>query len=101
MVTTILGILAGIHAATYGAYKDGIIASGHTESAAFLLLASIGTMRMLLELLFKILVNDYVPGKFKSMTARFPVWANRRAYFLMPYTATWMFYLVLLSKRAW
>lgn len=79
----------------------GIIASGHTESLAYLLLASIGTMRMLLELLFKILRNDYVPGKFRSMTAQFPMWMHRRAYFLAPYTATWMSYLVLLSKHAW
>lgn len=118
----IVGVGIGLAEAIAGAYKDGaiegfylrkffkspafgmlggIIASGHTDSAVFLLLASIGTMRMLLELLFKILVNDYVPGKFKSMTARFPVWASRRGYFLLPYTATWMFYLVLLSKRAW
>lgn len=118
----IVGAGIGFAEAIAGAYKDGaiegfslrkfvkspifgmlggIIASGHTESAAFLLLASIGTMRMLLELLFKILVSDYVPGKFRSMTARFPVWASRRGYFLLPYTATWMFYLVLLSKHAW
>ena len=48
---------------TFGAL-GGLIASGHTHSLVFLLLASIAGMRMFLELLFKIVVPGYAPGSF-------------------------------------
>lgn len=85
---------------TFGAL-GGLIASGHTESLAFLLLASIGSMRMFLELLFKIVVPSYAPGKFRSMTGPFTNWLEWRRHFLVPYVATWALYVVLSSHRGW
>ncbi len=106
----------GLAEALAGAYKDGsvegfspvkftkspvfgmlggLIASLHTTDVAFLLLAAIGSMRMFLELFFKVLVRGYAPGKFRSMTGPFPLWTARRRYFLVPYAATWALYLVL------
>lgn len=107
----------GLAEALAGAYKDGtvegfspvkftkspvfgmlggLIASMHTADLAFLLLAAIGSMRMFLELFFKVLVRGYAPGKFRSMTGPFPSWTARRRYFLVPYTATWALYVALL-----
>ena len=67
----------------------------------FLLLATIGSMRMFLELLLKMVVNDYAPGKFQSMTGPFTEWTRRRGIFLKPYAATWLLYVVLGSHPAW
>jgi hypothetical protein len=118
----VLGLCIGTSEALAGAYKDGtiegfsfrkflkspafgalggLIASGHTMDDAFLLLATIGSMRMFLELLFKIVVRDYAPGKFRSMTGPFVEWAERRHIFLRPYAATWILYAVLGSHPAW
>jgi hypothetical protein len=117
-----LGLSIGISEAIAGAYKDGtiegfswrkfgksptfgalggLIASGHTMDDWFLLLATIGSMRMFLELLFKMVVRDYAPGKFKSMTGPFVQWAERRRLFLKPYAATWLLYVVLGSHPGW
>ncbi len=106
----------GLALAMSGAYKDGtiegfylrkflkspvfgavsgVIASTHTATPVFLLLCAIGGERMFNELLFKILVRGYVPGKFRSMTGPFAVWMTRRQYFLAPYAATWALFLVL------
>lgn len=106
----------GLAEAIAGAYKDGtvegfspvkftkspvfgtiggLIASLHTTDLAFMLLSAIGSMRMFLELLFKVLVRGYAPGKFRSMTGPFPSWTTRRRYFLVPYAATWALYLAL------
>ena len=81
---------------TFGAF-GGAIAGLHTTSLPFLVLAAVGTERMLNELLFKILRAGYVPGKFPSMTAACPDWQRRRTIFLIPYAATWALYLVLLA----
>jgi hypothetical protein len=118
----VLGVCIGLSEAVAGAYKDGtiegfswrkfaksptfgalggLIASGHTMDDAFLLLATIGSMRMFLELLFKMIVTDYAPGKFRSMTGPFVGWAERRHVFLKPYAATWLLYVVLGSHPAW
>ena len=115
----IVGGGIGLAEATAGAYKDGtiegfsfrkflksptfgalggLIASFHTMSLAFLLLAAIGSMRMFNELFFKMLVQDYTPGKFKSLTGPFQEWMIRRQYFLMPYGATWMLYFDLFVR---
>lgn len=120
-----VGVAAGLHGALYGAYKDsphesflirrfvreivipffgavgGVIASGHTSDPAFLLLAAIGSMRMFLELLFKMLVRDYVPGKFLSLTGPYLHWAARRRYFIVPYAVTWLLYVALCSHADW
>jgi hypothetical protein len=114
------GAFIGVEEALAGAYKDGLIegfsfrkflkspifgafggliASYHTANVAFLLLAAIGTMRMINELLFKMVVPDYTPGKFKDMAGPFQEWMTRRRYFLMPYVATWLLYVVLLASR--
>jgi hypothetical protein len=114
----VIGLSIGTCEAIAGAYKDGsiegfywrkfvksptfgmlggLIASGHTDSAAFLLLAAIGSMRMFLELLFKIVVPGYAPGKFRSMTGPFAEWMTRRRHFLIPYVLTWALYIVLSS----
>ncbi len=106
----------GLALAMSGAYKDGtiegfyfhkflkspvfgavagLLASAHTASPAFLLLCAIGGERMFNELLFKILVRGYVPGKFRSMTGPFIAWMTWRRYFLPPYAATWALFLVL------
>ena len=116
----LVGLAIGCAEAMAGAYKDGtiegfywrkffksptfgaiggVVASGHTTDLGFLLLASIGTMRMLLELLFKILVRDYAPGKFPSMVGRYTEWLERRQHFVTPYALTWLLYLVLCSRR--
>lgn len=79
----------------------GVIASGHTADPAFLLLATIGSMRMFLELLFKMLVRDYAPGKFKSMTGPFAEWYAHRRHFVVPYALTWLVYVVLASHPNW
>ena len=79
----------------------GVIASGHTVDDVFLLLAAIGSMRMFLELLFKMVVRDYAPGKFRSMTGPFTEWATRRTLFLAPYALTWLLYVVLSSHTNW
>lgn len=118
-VGLLVGLCIGCAEAVAGAYKDGtiegfywskfakspsfgalggIIAAAHTDSLPFLLLASIGTMRMLLELVFKIVRPGYAPGKFRSMTGAFPTWLARRSMFLRPYAATWALYLVLCSR---
>jgi hypothetical protein len=114
----VIGLSIGTAEAIAGAYKDGaiegfywhkfakspffgalggVVAAGHTNSPAFLLLAAIGTMRMFLELLFKMLARDYTPGKFQSLTGPFTEWDLRRRYFLAPYALTWALYLVLCS----
>jgi hypothetical protein len=114
----VIGLSIGTCEALAGAYKDGsiegfywrkfakspifgalggLIASGHTDDPAFLLLAAIGSMRMFLELLFKIVVPGYAPGKFKSMTGPFTEWVTRRRHFLLPYGITWALYIVLSS----
>ena len=116
----LVGGFIGIEEALAGAYKDGVIegfsfrkflksptfgafgglvASYHTDNMAFLLLAAIATMRMFNELLFKMVVPGYTPGKFKSLTGPFQVWMTRRKHFLAPYVATWMLYVVLLARN--
>ena len=79
----------------------GVIASGHTSDPAFLLLATIGSMRMFLELLFKMLVRDYAPGKFRAITGPFVEWYTHRRHFVVPYALTWLVYLVLCSHPNW
>jgi len=79
----------------------GVIASGHTADAAFLLLATIGSMRMFLELLFKMLVTDYAPGKFRAMIGPFTSWYSHRRHFVVPYALTWLVYLILCSHPGW
>ena len=116
----VIGLSIGMCEALAGAYKDGsiegfswrkfaksptfgtlggLIAAGHTDSPAFLLLGAIGSMRMFLELLFKIVVPDYAPGKFRSMTGPFTEWTTWRRHFLLPYVITWALYIVLSSHR--
>lgn len=118
----LIGLSIGTAEAVAGAYKDGsiegfywrkffkspffgavggVIASGHTNDTAFLLLAAIGSMRMFLELLFKMLVRDYVPGKFASMTGPYIDWMTRRRYFVVPYAVTWLVYVALCSHAEW
>ena len=118
----IVGLSIGIAEAIAGGYKDGsiegfswrkfakspsfgalggIIASGHTTDHVFLLLAAIGSMRMFLELLFKIVVRDYAPGKFRSMTGPFSEWQDWRHHFLTPYALTWLLYVALSSHGNW
>lgn len=82
---------------TFGAL-GGLIASFHTHNLAFLLLAAYGTSRMFLELLFKILVRDYSPGKFSTTVGSFPQWTAWKRHFLVPYTATWMLYVIMLLR---
>ncbi len=118
----LVGVGIGTAEAIAGAYKDGtvegfywrkffkspvfgaiggLVAAGHTANVGFMLLAAIGTMRMFLELLFKMLPTDYVPGKFRSMVGPFPEWMSWRRHFVTPYTLTWLLYLVLCSHPAW
>jgi hypothetical protein len=118
----LIGLSIGLAEAIAGAYKDGsiegfswrkfvkspsfgalggVIASGHTQDPAFLLLAAIGSMRMFLELLFKVLVRDYAPGKFRSMTGAFTDWMTRRQFFVVPYALTWLLYVALCSHANW
>ena len=77
-----------------------IVAVGHTEASAFLLLGRIGSMRMFLELIFKVAVPGYAPGKFKSMTGPFTEWMTLRRHFLLPYVMTWALYIVLSSHAS-
>jgi hypothetical protein len=116
----LVGCFIGIEEALAGGYKDGtiegfsfrkflksptfgtfggLVAAYHTSDTAFLLLAAIGGMRMFNELLFKMVVPDYTPGKFRSLTGPFQEWMARRKHFLMPYVATWMLYVVLLARH--
>lgn len=118
----LVGLAIGIAEGIGGGYKDGavegfywhkfakspvfgalggLIVSGHTDNTAFLLLAAFGTCRMLLELLFKIVVPGYAPGKFQSMTGSFTTWTEKRWQFLPPYVATWGLYLVLATHPGW
>lgn len=113
----IIGGGFGVVEAIGGAYKDGliegfsfrkflkspvfgalsgVIVSFHTSSPAFLLLASYGSMRMFNELFFKMVVRDYTPGKFKSLVGPFQEWMRKRRYFIPPYAATWVLYMILL-----
>ncbi len=82
---------------TFGAL-GGFIACYHTTSLAFLLFASIGSMRMFNELFFKMIVRGYAPGKFKSMVGPFKEWMTRRRHFIAPYAATWALYVALLVR---
>jgi hypothetical protein len=50
---------------------------------------------MFLELLFKMIVRDYAPGKFRSMVGPYQEWMARRRVFVAPYALTWGFYIVL------
>ena len=118
----LVGLSIGIAEAMAGGYKDGtiegfswrkfakspvfgalggLIVSGHTTDDLFLLLGAIGSMRMFLELLFKIVVRDYAPGKFQSMTGPFVEWVARRRLFLTPYALTWLLYILLSSHANW
>jgi hypothetical protein len=117
----LVGLAIGTAEALAGSYKDGSIegfhwfkfakspafgaigglVAGHTTDLAFLLLAAIGTMRMLLELLFKMMPRDYAPGKFPSMVGRYTEWVERRRLFVAPYALTWLVYLVLCSHPRW
>lgn len=82
---------------TFGAL-GGLIACFHTTSLTFLLLASIGSMRMFNELFFKMIVRDYAPGKFKSMVGPFQEWMTKRRHFIPGYAATWALYVTLLIQ---
>ncbi len=127
----VVGIIIGTLEAMGGAYKDGaiegffwhkfikspvfgalagLIAAGHAEmfvpgrvaDLPMLMLATYGICRMLLELVYKMPVADYVPGKFPSMVASFPEWSAKRAtYFIPPYVATWALFLVLATHPGW
>lgn len=118
----LIGLGIGTAEAIAGGYKDGaiegfswikftkspsfgmiggLIASGHTTDIGFLLLATIGSMRMFLELLFKMLVRNYTPGKFCALTGPFKDWYVRRERFVVPYAATWLLYLLLCSHSNW
>lgn len=118
----LVGVSIGIAEALAGGYKDGaiegfswrkfakspafgalggVIVSGHTTDDLFLLLGAIGSMRMFLELLFKIVVRDYAPGKFRSMTGPFAEWVARRRLLLTPYALTWLLYVLLSSHANW
>ncbi len=120
VIGILVGFFIGIEEALAGAYKDGLmegfsfhkflksptfgafgglVASYQTADMAFLLLAAIATMRMLNELLFKMVVPDYTPGKFRSLTGPFQEWMTRRRQFLAPYVATWLLYVVLLAGK--
>ncbi len=113
----IVGLLIGLADASGGAYKDGMIEgfylrkflkssflgplsgfvlSFYTNSPLFHLFGTIGFMRMFLELLYKILSKEYVPGKFKLMIARYPEWLKRRKWFLIPYSFTWSIFILFL-----
>jgi len=119
VIGIIVGGGVGLAEAIAGAYKDGTIegfsfrkfmksptfgalggflACFHTDSLAFLLLASIGSMRMFNELFFKMIVRDYAPGKFRSMVGPFQEWMTRRRHFVPPYAATWALYIALLVR---
>jgi hypothetical protein len=118
VVGMIVGFGIGVTEAMAGGYKDGtiegfswrkfaksptfgtvggLIASAHTTALPFLLLAAIGTMRMFLELLFKMIVRDYAPGKFRSMVGPYQEWMARRRVFVVPYALTWALYLFLFA----
>src|SRR5262249_28668680 len=118
----LVGFAIGLAEAIAGGYKDGsiegfswrkfakspvfgalggLIASGHTHTLWFLLLASVGSMRMFLELLFKIVVHDYAPGKFRSVTGPFTHWLERPHLFMWPYVPTWALYGVLCAQTGW
>jgi hypothetical protein len=121
MTGLIVGGGIGLLEAIGGAYKDGMIegfsfykflkspifgalsgllVSFHTDSLAFLLFAALGSMRMFNELIFKMIVRGYTPGKFKSLVGPFREWMQRRRYFIPPYTATWLIYVVLFVRMS-
>lgn len=54
------------------------------------MLGTIAFERVINELVFKLLRQGYVPGKFKSQKARFPKWMRWRKWFLVPYAITWV-----------
>lgn len=85
---------------TFGALS-GLLISYHTESLVFLLLGSLGSLRMFNELVFKMIVRGYTPGKFASMTGPFHEWMSRRRLFLPPYAATWCIYVILYVRLTW
>ena len=118
----LVGMTAGVAEAMCGGYKDGsiegfywhkfikspvfgalggLVASGHTDSTAFLMLGAVGSMRMLLELVFKLVVPGYTPGKFRSMTGQSTEWTAARHLFIPPYALTWALYLVLATHPNW
>lgn len=124
--TVVKGLLSGLAIGTAeaiaGAYKDGtiegfhwfkffkspvfgtiggIVAAGHTTDGVFLVLGAIGTMRMFLELLFKMLPRDYTPGKFPLLVGPYTQWLERRRHFVAPYAFTWLIYLILGSHPDW
>lgn len=115
----IVGAGFGTAEAIAGAYKDGtiegfsgvkflkspvfcaiggLLASWHTTTLIFLMLAAYGSNRMFLELFFKILQPGYAPGKFRSMTGSFTEWTRQRKYFLLPYGVTWLLWVGLLLQ---
>ena len=119
VIGLVVGTGIGLAEAIAGAYKDGtiegfsfrkflksptfgalggLLASLHTTSLAFLLLAAIGSMRMFNELLFKMIVKDYTPGKFKALIGPYQQWMSLRRYFLAPYAATWLLYLAFFIR---
>jgi len=118
----IVGFIVGLAEAIGGAYKDGavegfywhkfakspvfgalggLIVAGHTDHLPFMMLATFGTYRMILELLFKMVVPGYAPGKFFSITGSYTDWTSSRWCFLPPYVATWALYLVLATHPGW
>jgi len=85
---------------TFGAL-GGLTASAYTADLPFLLLSAIGTTRMLLELLFKMTVRGYAPGKFPRIVGPYHEWMTKRRVFVAPYALTWaLFALLLLAPLA-
>jgi hypothetical protein len=71
----------------------GGVLSAFTPSYGVIMLASMGTERMITEA-YKTFVKKSTPGKFKALEPAFPAWIERRMIFIIPYFATWIVFLL-------
>ncbi len=112
-----IGFLTGFITAVGGGYKDGffegfnkikffrspvigaiggVLIALNTEIIFFILFGAIGFERMIVELYKGFLKRRYSPGKFKLKNPKYVSWFNRRKIFILPYSLTWLFFIILL-----
>lgn len=113
----LIGLSGGVLTAIGGGYKDGffegfdllkfwrspiigslagVFLASKTQNSLFILLASMGYERMIVEFHKGFLKSGYVPGKFKLKKALYPVWLDNRKIIYWPYLTSWTLFLVLI-----
>jgi len=111
-----LGLFTGLITGVGGAYKDGFfegfelrkffrsptlgllsgfLLSFFAHTPLFLLLATWGLERMVVEFYKGFIKSKYVPGKFNFTKARYPQFFKKRKKIIPIYVSTWVFLIAL------